>query len=225
MRCRTAKEYFCRNRDGTLDEAARMRLQEHLNVCPECAEFCGEMDGCLEMLEGLSEMEVSENFEWNLKRRIAMEKAQAMRSQASGIVGGWVWGSKFIAAAAATLVIALAGAWMLAGRDSTDIVAGEKLAQEAVRTASPRRQQGEVRFTQTGYPAGIQYVSDDYLGNVPLDENSRQLPFSMASDPRMDYLLRENELLRRKVEGLRMQNAYLQKLLVRQRTIEKRGNR
>ena len=136
-----------------------------------------------------------------------------MRSQASGIVGGWVWGSKFIAAAAATLVIALGGAWMLAGRDSADIAAGERLAQEAVRTAAPRQHQGEVRFTQTGYPAGIQYVSDDYLGNVPLDENSRQLPFSMASDPRMDYLLRENELLRRKVERLRMQNVYLQKLL------------
>jgi len=219
MRCSTARDYFCRNRDGTLDEAARMRLQEHLDKCPECAEFCGEMDGCLEMLGELPEIEVSENFEWNLKRRIAMEKSKVMRSRAGADVGGLVWGSKFIAAAAATLVIALAGAWMLAGRDSADMAAGERLAQQTIRTSAPR-QQGEVRFTQTGYPAGIQYVSDDYLGDVPImEENSRQLPFSMASDPRMDYLLRENELLRRQVERLRLQNAYMQKLLMRQRTV------
>jgi hypothetical protein len=221
MRCRTAKDHFCRNRDGTLDEAARMRLQEHLDKCPECAAFCGEMDGCLEMLEGLGEIEVSENFEWNLKRRIAMEKAQAMRRSATGDVGGFVWGSKFVMAAAATLVIALAGAWMLAGDDAGDLTAGERLAQETVRTTAPRQRTGEVRFTQTGYPAGIQYVSDDYLGDVPVEEGTRQLPFSMASDPRMDYLLRENELLRRQVQQLKLQNAYMQRLLIRQKVIEK----
>ena len=224
MRCRTARDYFCRNRDGTLDEAARMRLQEHLNECPECAGFCGEMDGCLEMLGDLGEIEVSENFEWNLKRRIAMEKSKAMRSRVTAEVGGWVWGSKFIAATAATLVIALAGAWMLAGRDAGDITDGERLAQETIRTNAPGKH-GEVRFTQTGYPAGIQYVSDDYLGDVPLEETSRQLPFSMASDPRMDYLLRENELLRRQVERLRLQNTYMQRLLLKQRSGGRSGKR
>lgn len=223
MRCSTAKDYFCRNRDGTLDEAERMRLQEHLNECPECAGFCGEMDGCLEMLGDLSEIEVSENFEWNLKRRIAMEKSKAMRSRAGGDVGGLVWGSKFVAATAATLIIALAGAWMLVGGSSDDMKAGEKLARETIRTTAPRQQQGEVRFTQTGYPAGIRYVSDDYLGNVAQGESSKQLPFGMASDPRMDYLLRENELLRRKVERLKLENAYMQRLLVKRRAISKSG--
>lgn len=223
MRCSTAKDYFCRNRDGTLDEAERMRLQEHLNECPECAGFCGEMDGCLEMLGDLREIEVSENFEWNLKRRIAMEKSKAMRSRAGGDVGGLVWGSKFVAATAATLIIALAGAWMLIGNGSDDITAGEKLARETVRTSAPRQQQGEVRFTQTGYPAGVRYVSDDYLGNVAQGESSKQLPFGMASDPRMDYLLRENELLRRKVERLKLENAYMQRLLVKRRAISKSG--
>lgn len=218
MKCRTAKDYFCRNRDGTLTESERMRLQEHLNECPECAGFCGEMDGCLEMLGDLCEIEVSENFEWNLKRRIAMEKSKAMRSRAGGDVGGFVWGTKFVAATAATLIIALAGAWMLIGPDSGDLAAGEKLAQETIRTSAPR-QQGEVRFTQTGYPAGIQYVSDDYLGNVNSGESSKQLPFSMTSDPRMDYLLRENELLRRQVERLKLENAYMQRLIVKRRAI------
>jgi hypothetical protein len=216
MRCRTARSYFCRNRDGKLDEAERMRLQEHLSKCPQCAKFCGEMDGCLEMLTGLDEIEVSDNFEWNLKRRIALEKSKAMRIHAEAEAGGWIWGSKFVAAAAATLVIALAGAWMITGSESGDTALGERLARETVRTSSPR-QQGGVRFTQSGYPAGIQYVSDDYLGNVPLEESSRQLPFSMASDPRMDYLLRENELLRRQVERLKLQNAYMQKLLLKQK--------
>ena len=217
MRCRTARDYFCRHRDGTLDEAARMRLQEHLDQCPDCAEFCGEMDGCLELLGNLSEIEASENFEWNLKRRIAMEKSRVMRNRATAVVGGWVWGSKFIAATAATLVIGLAGAWMLAGRDTGDLTDGERLSQETIRTSAPR-EQGEVRFTQTGYPAGIQYVSDDYLGNVPLEGTSRQLPFSMASDPRMDYLLRENELLRRQIERLKLENSYMRKHFIKRRS-------
>ena len=223
MRCSTAKDYFCRNRDGTLDEAERMRLQEHLNECPECAGFCGEMDGSLEKLGDLREIEVSENFEWNLKRRIAMEKSKAMRSRAGGDVGGLVWGSKFVVATAATLIIALAGAWLLVGGSSEDMTAGEKLARETIRTTTPRQQQGEVRFTQTGYPAGIRYVSDDYLGNVAPGESSKQLPFGMASDPRMDYLLRENELLRRKVERLKLENAYMQRLLVKRRAISRSG--
>jgi hypothetical protein len=221
MRCRTAKEYFCRNRDGELDESSRMRLQEHLDKCPECAAFCGEMDGCLEMLGELRDIEVPENFEWNVKRRIAMEKAQVLRRNVSGQLGGFVWGSKFVAAAAATLVIALAGAWLLAGDDQGDIAAGERLARETVKTTAPVDPAGEVRFTRTGYPAGIQYVSDDYLGEVRTGESSRQLPFSMASDPRTDYLLRENELLRRQVQQLKMQNAYMQRLLMRRKTIEK----
>ena len=107
---------------------------------------------------------------------------------------------------------------MLIGADSDDLAAGEKLAQETIRT-SPPTQQGEVRFTQTGYPAGIQYVSDDYLGNVNPGESSKQLPFSMTSDPRMDYLLRENELLRRQVERLKLENAYMQRLIVKRRAI------
>ena len=151
------------------------------------------------------------------------EKSKAMRSRAGGDVGGLVWGSKFVAATAATLIIALAGAWLLVGGSSEDMTAGEKLARETIRTTTPRQQQGEVRFTQTGYPAGIRYVSDDYLGNVAPGESSKQLPFGMASDPRMDYLLRENELLRRKVERLKLENAYMQRLLVKRRAISRGG--
>ena len=217
MRCRTARDYFCRHRDGMLDEATRMRLQEHLDRCPECAEFCGEMDGCLKLLGDLGDIEASENFEWNLKRRIAMEKSRAMRNRVTTGVGGWIWGSKFIAATAATLIIVLAGTWMLAGRYPGELTDRERLSQETIRTSGPR-QRGEVRFTQTGYPAGIQYVSDDYLGTVQLDETSRQLPFSMASDPRMDYLLRENELLRRQIERLKLENSYMRKHLMKQRS-------
>jgi hypothetical protein len=217
MKCKTAKEYFCMNRDGVLDEASRMRLQKHLERCPECAGFCREMEGCLEMLGDVEDIEVSENFEWNLKRRIAMERSKAMRNGASAAVSSWAWGSRFIAAAAATLVIALAGAYLLAGRDSPQLAGRTAGAGEAAANVS-RREQGRLRFTQTGYPAGIQYVSDDYLGDVPLEETSRQLPFSMASDPRMDYLLRENELLRRQIEQLKRQNIYMRQLLIRQRT-------
>ncbi len=224
MRCSTAREYFYRNRDGMLDEAGRMRLQEHLNECPACAEFCGEMEGCLDLLGDLEELEVSESFEWNVKRRIAMEKSQAMRRGAGAETGAFAWGSRFVAAAAATVVLALAGAWLLGGGKPVEVASGTKPVVHTEKFVSPGRY-GETRFTQTGYPAGIQYVADDYLGNMSIGEGSPRRSFTMASDTRTDYLLRENELLRRQIERLRLQNAYMQKLLVKYRTISGNGRR
>jgi hypothetical protein len=213
MRCRTARDHFMRNCDGDLSESQRIQLQRHLGECPQCAAWCGEMDECMEMVKGLPEMKINDNFEWNLKRRISVEKSKVMRSKAGSLGFGMPWGLRFVSGAAAMLVISLTGAWLMLGDD--DPSPGEARmvsAQKSELTAVPRS--GEVRFTETGYPAGIQYVADDYLGDVSLDDEQRQLPFRMASDARVNYLVKENELLRKRVQELQYQNLYLKKMLL-----------
>ncbi|MDD3642165.1 MAG: zf-HC2 domain-containing protein [Candidatus Krumholzibacteria bacterium] len=218
MRCTRAREYICSNRDGALDEQRRIELQKHLASCPACAEWCGEMDQCMEMIGRLPDAEPSENFEWNIKRRIAMERARALRRETASPFASRAWGSRFLAGAAAALVVFIAGAWLItrSGPDGPGIP-----PQAAGRTASAAPRSGEIHHTTTGYPAGIRYVSDDPLGGVPDGERERRLPFTMAVDPRVDYLLRENELLRRQVDDLSRRNRYLQGLVIEQRRLER----
>ena len=81
MRCAKAREMYLSHYDGLLDEKERILLQQHLDVCAECAAFAEEMDRCLSLAHGLPDVEPAENFEWNVKRRILEEKARAMRSR------------------------------------------------------------------------------------------------------------------------------------------------
>lgn len=164
-------------------------------------------------------MEPSENFEWNLKRRIAVERARAMRLQAGGAIFSRAWGTRFLAGAAAALALFAAGAWLVAGGWFRSDAPGLRVAD---RGDAAERRGGEIHYTTTGYPAGIRYVSDDPLGGVPMGELARRLPFTMAADPRVDYLLKENELLRRQLEELGRRNRKLQGILLEYRQLERR---
>lgn len=211
MRCRTAKDHFLRSRDGLLDERDRIKLQRHLASCPECAAWCGEMEECLELLGELEEIEAPDNFEWNVKRRIAMEKSRAMRGGAALPPDWTAWGRRFVAGAAAAMLIVLGGAWLADGGGAMDGAVAERDETAESRFEGAR---GETRFTETGYPAGIQYVSDNPIGGALAEESASGLPFRMASDQRMGYLVRENALLRRQVEELRRQNLHMRKILM-----------
>jgi hypothetical protein len=177
------------------------------------------MEQCMDLLETLPEMETSEGFEWNLKRRIAMERARAMRRDTATPFVSRGWGVRFLAGAAAALVVFVTGAWLVARGGPG--MPGDR-PQTAGRAISAAQRGGEIHYTTTGYPAGIRYVSDDPLGGVPNGETSQQLPFTMATDPRVDYLLKENELLRRQVQELSRRNSYLQSLLLEYRGRESR---
>lgn len=172
----------------------------------------------MELIGKLPEAEPSEGFEWNLKRRIAMERARALRRDTQVPFASRAWGLRFLAGAVTALVVFTAGAWLIARTDRGAAGIDRRIAD---RGAPEVRQGGEVHYTTTGYPAGIRYVSDDPLGGVPSGESSRQLPFMMATDPRMDYLARENELLRRQVEELSRRNRYLQSILLEYRGRER----
>ena len=129
MRCNKARGLYCKNRDGLLDESGRMKLQEHLDVCESCTGFVTEMDQCLDLLGDLPECCPSDNFEWNLKRRIVHEKARLVRINERLYFGDWTWGLKFIASAAAVVLIVLSGLAYMSNSQQQP----EQMAQPQVR--------------------------------------------------------------------------------------------
>lgn len=216
MRCKTARDNYLRNRDGMLDEVERIKLQAHLDRCGRCAGFAGEMDRCLGLIGKLPDMELPDSFDWNVKRRIAMEKSRVMRVQAGGLFGGSYWGAKFVASAAAAMIIVLAGAWfVLQGGDSTGN-SPVTLSDSGAR--SSRSDQGVISYTNKGYPAGIRMVSDDPFSGGSSRQSGRQMPFSMESERRMEYLMKENEVLRRYLRQYKQENAYLRRLIAEERS-------
>jgi hypothetical protein len=218
MRCSKAKEFILKNRDELLTEAEQIQLQQHLEICLECARYAQEIDECLDMLSDLPDMAVSENFEWNLKRRIASEKSRVMRTQAGTVFGDSGWGRSFIAGMAATIVIVLAGAWFffgdhMGGQDPA-VSTNANLARQN-KTYMPVDGPGiDINYTRSGYPAGIRMVSDDFMGGEPGDGYSRQSPFSLDSERKLEYLTKENKALREYVEYYKRENVHLNKLLI-----------
>ncbi len=213
MRCKKARECWLMNRDGLLGESGRVRLQQHLEDCPECASEVNEMEACLSMLESLPEPELSENFEWNIKRRIALEKAAVMRQRAGSAFSGG-WGISFVSGAAAMLVIALAGAWFLLRDAGPSPSRSGDPASYRTGTVTAERPNCNINYTNTGYPTGIKMVSDDMFNAAPGDGGARQMPFSMESERRVEYLVKENALLREYLEYYKRENIYLKKLLL-----------
>ncbi len=213
MRCKTAGTYWLMNRDGLLDESGKIRLQQHLEACSKCASDANEMEICLSMLDRLPDPEVSENFEWNLKRKIALEKATVMRRQAGSIFAG-AWGASFVAGAAAMLVIALAGAWFLLRDTGPSAARGGNIAVSQPGAVPADRANYNINYTNTGYPTGVKMVSDDLFATDPGTGVGRQMPFSMESERRVEYLVKENALLREYLEYYKRENIYLKKLLL-----------
>ncbi|MCD6380620.1 zf-HC2 domain-containing protein [bacterium] len=215
MKCFKAREYYFKNRDGLLNEAERMRLQDHLAGCQDCALFKNEMDESLELLGELSEPKVSENFEWNVKRRIAREKVDILRKQ-SRLNDNSAWGFKFLAGAAAMIIIVLSGAWYF--YSGTQQGPGEPLQMSSTYENSGAEvasggDYGAIRFTNTGYPTGFKMVSDD-LYEYGADNNyDRQLSSQVLDQSRLHYLKKENLLLRNRVIKLKRENIILRRML------------
>ncbi|MBN2185514.1 MAG: zf-HC2 domain-containing protein [Candidatus Krumholzibacteriota bacterium] len=216
MRCRTARELYLGSRDNTLDELERIKLQQHMEVCPECADYFREMDDCLSLLDTLPEVELPESFDWNVKRMIALEKSRVMREKAGSILENPVWGMKFVTSAAAVMVIVLAGAWFFTGGGFKSSSTTEQLAQVGDKAVTAARSGRNINYTSTGYPAGIRMVSDDFYGNSGGDSYRRVQPFSMESERRIEYLVRENKVLREYIDYYKSENVKLKRMIMLQ---------
>jgi len=216
MRCSKARKLYFRDRDGLLNERDKMLLQDHISGCNSCLEFSTEMDRCLELVSDLPRQEVSDNFEWNLKRKIAQEKTRIFRSR-YGMRESQRWGLKFAASAAAMIIIVFAGAWYLLGRGPVGLDGqnntGDPVSPQRQASLSGGADEGLMEFTNTGYPAGLRMVSDGLYG-YGLDEyNSGNPPLNITQSYRVDYLRKENQLLKDRILRLRRQNATLRRLL------------
>ncbi len=218
MRCSKARKLYFKDRDGQLNERDKMLLQEHLSGCESCLEFSTEMDRCLELVSDLPEPEVSDNFEWNLKRKIAKEKTKIFRSK-YGVRESQRWGLKFATAAAAMVIIVFTGAWYLLDGGPTVLDGQSDPAESAPsqHLVSVAGGDGELmEFANTGYPAGLaglRMVSDDLYGYSLEEYNNGSLPRKITQVHRIDYLRKENQLLRDRVLRLKRQNAVLRRLL------------
>ncbi|HSG28194.1 MAG TPA: hypothetical protein VLA34_06920, partial [Candidatus Krumholzibacterium sp.] len=164
---------------------------------------------------------VSDNFEWNLKMKIAREKSRMMRDHSAPLFEGSQWGMKFVASMAATVVIVLAGAFFLLrgtglfpGQGSPETPAAAKIASRTEVPVNVERTGVDLDYTESGYPAGIRMVSDEFPGAGTGESYTRQSPFSMESGKEVEYLLKENEALKKYLEHYKAENAYLKKMLL-----------
>jgi hypothetical protein len=229
MRCAKVRDYYLRNRDGLLNEAEKMKLEEHMDRCAYCTSFAREMDRCLDLLVDLPDVSPSENFEWNLKRAILHEKTRIMRSQSNVSFGDWRWGMKFVTSAAAAALIIITGTWYVSQKVGEAPVLGGSRSVTSVPPSSVNltpRDYGIINFTSSAYKptrrstpynlvdqtVGAQSVN--YTGSYRM-RDSQSAPF--AANSREDSLMKENEFLWKRVENLEREIMVLQRLLSQER--------
>lgn len=229
MRCAKVRDYCLRNRDGLLNEAEKMKLEEHMDRCASCTSFAREMDRYLDLLVDLPEASPSENFEWNLKRAILHEKTRLMRRQSTVSFGDWRWGMKFVTSAAAAVLIIIAGTWYGSQRGGEAPVLGGSRSITSVLPSSVKltpRDYGIINFTSSAYKptrfntphnlidntTGSQQVN--YTGSYRMRDSQ---PARFATNSREDSLMKENEFLWKRVENLEREVMGLQRLLSQER--------
>jgi hypothetical protein len=229
MRCSKLRELYLRNRDGLLNEAEKMKLEEHMDVCPTCASYAREVDRCLDLLNNMPEMSPSENFEWNLKRAILHEKTRLVRQRLGVSFGDWQWGVRFVSSAAAVALVVIAGAWFISERAGRTTIQGVPMTSRNSSSSSVRlspRDYGIINFTSSGYQTGRRSANHnlvDYSSSVQpaystgpgFAEGVQATPF--ASSSREDSLMKENEFLWKRVESLEKEIMVLQRFITRER--------
>jgi hypothetical protein len=222
MRCKKAQDCYFKNRDGLLNEAEKMKLQEHLGDCKACADFAIEMDRCLDLLGDLPEVSPSENFEWNIKRRILEEKSRMIRGREGSPFGQWRWGVKFAASAAAAAVLVFSGVWFLLGHDEdpalrSTVAAVHTPSRESHVPDMPRNYE-ILDMTGMNYPQNMRMVS----GNLGMTRRSPSsdiyMPFEDAGISRSDSLAKVNLLLTRHIQDLEVENRVLRRYLSQARS-------
>lgn len=229
MRCAKVRDHYLRSRDGLLNEAEKMKLEEHMDRCSSCTNFAREIDHCLNLLADLPEASPSESFEWNLKRAILHEKTRIIRRQSAISFGDWRWGMKFVTSAAAAALIIIAGTWYVSQRSGEAPVLGGSGSITSAPPSSVKltpRDYGIINFTSSAYKPTRRNTPNnlvDYtVGSQPVNytgsyrmRDSQPTPFEANS--REDSLMKENEFLWKRVENLEREVMVLQRLLSQER--------
>ncbi len=109
MNCKRAHELISYHLDEQLDPAGQSRLNKHLAACDECATYLSDLKEGLNALHELPLEEPSENFDWNLRRKLQQAQREPWRYQDSPMRSGF-W-PRFTIAAAAALILTLGGGY------------------------------------------------------------------------------------------------------------------
>jgi len=155
MNCHKAKESISLFLDERLGPEQQARLNEHLEQCPDCAGYLEDLRQGLAMLreEGLEQP--SENFEWNLKRKIQRAVAEQEVERRGSRIGAREWRRFAFSAAAALLVVVVGGGLWMGSLDGGS-QATSPLAAGGVAADGP---QGRPGWIETG-PSDLRPVAD-----------------------------------------------------------------
>lgn len=113
MRCRHAKKLIFDYIDGVISESDRVGLENHLRECGACEKAAASLARSLDFLHRVPSAAPSENFNWNLRLRLAREKS-AWREAASSL-SAWqrAWNAQFAVGALSAFVVVLAAGFVL----------------------------------------------------------------------------------------------------------------
>jgi anti-sigma factor RsiW len=111
MSCVTAERIY-RYLDGELDQAERRDLERHLDGCPSCRRALAERRRVGEAAAGLPDLALPPGFSRRVMERIERPRVTAL---------GWL---VLAAGSCASMVIVIAGLFLLAGHSLTDLVLG-----------------------------------------------------------------------------------------------------
>ncbi len=113
MNCRRAKQLIYDYLDGVLGDSDRNILERHLSECRSCETFSAQLGKSLDLLHRAPAETPSEDFNWQVRLRLAKEKnaiGEAMATQRDIFK---TWNLRFALSALSTFVVILASGVLL----------------------------------------------------------------------------------------------------------------
>ncbi|MFH1756388.1 MAG: zf-HC2 domain-containing protein [Candidatus Latescibacterota bacterium] len=113
MKCRRAKQLVFDFLDGVIVDHDRISLETHLNECESCEKFTTQVSRSLDLLHRAPEEMPGDNFNWQVKLKIAQEKnllSDAITAQKHLFK---TWNIRFALSAVSTFALILASGFFL----------------------------------------------------------------------------------------------------------------
>lgn len=157
--CRRARTWISRSMDDDLDEASRLRLNDHIASCAECRRHQEVLAQGRTLLRG-AEAEPSDNFEWKvqlgIQRALRERAAVELEPRTTGF-----WRPALSSAAAVALLVVGAG-WFLLPEHQSASSGGGILADPMPRIASSPVDEPDLSGAVPGTPIEIDATGSDF---------------------------------------------------------------
>jgi anti-sigma factor RsiW len=178
MNCHKAKESISLFLDERLGPEEQARLNRHLEDCPDCTSYLEDLRQGLAMLRAEGLERPSDNFEWNLKRKIQRAVAEKEVDRRSARIGRREWGRFAFSAAAALLVVVVGGRIWLGSLDGASSVTPMAESGSERTVDGP---QGRPGWIETG-PSDLRPVADRMGAGAPDETAGEDLRTASPAD-------------------------------------------